>query len=120
MAFSRPIYGAGMNIGPDWYGAYTATLVAYNGTTVIGMVSINGNANSGASYQYIGFNTLNGVVVTSIDISVSGQNNFAIGDISLNVDDIVPTVPEPGAMSLLLTGFAALASRLRLSRQLKS
>jgi hypothetical protein len=110
---SAPIGGAGAQIQSDVYGSFTATISAYNGSTLLGSFTENG-VSTGAgdgSAIFIGLVDTS-AEITSVGFSVSdanGLNNFAIDTLYLN-DSSTTSTPEPA--SLLLAGSALMGLSL--------
>ena len=110
---SAPISGAGAQIQSDVYGSFTATISAYNGSTLLGSFTENG-VSTGAgdgSAIFIGLVDTS-AEITSIGFSVTdvnGANDFAIDTLYLN-DSSTTSTPEPA--SLLLAGSALMGLSL--------
>lgn len=107
VTFDSPVDSiTGLAAQPLAPGAYTATLTAFDGATVLGTStysSINGPGPQGS----IPYFSLFSPGITSIEISTTNDSQ-GIGIGSDNAG-----IPEPSAWALMLAGFGALGAALR-------
>ena len=114
ISFGTGISTVGFQIQDKFPGAFSATLQAFDGSTLLFMLNMTGVSDSCAcgSAIFMGIGDLTGPNITSIVISDQGTgdaNDFAINAVSLGT----ATVPEPGSMGLVAGGLIALAGTLR-------
>jgi len=112
LAFSQGITGGGAQIQEDFFGAFTAQLQAFNGSTLLGAFSEPGNSNSAGdnSAIFIGVKDLSGPNITNLVFSVTSCaiptcTDFAINRLSLDTRRI----PEPSTILLFLSAVAVFA-----------
>jgi hypothetical protein len=106
IAFSANMSSISLNFGLD--GAGALTLMAYEGSTLVGTVSVTGVIPSGFD-QPEGSISFDGATFDSVVLNSTSTNFFAID----NVDVRSATVPEPATLFLLCTGAVGLASARR-------
>jgi hypothetical protein len=106
IAFNTNISSISLNFGLDDAGALT--LMAYEGSTLVGTVSVTGVIPSGFD-QPEGVISFNGATFNSVVLNSPSSDFFAID----NVDVRAAAVPEPATLVLLCTGLAALVSARR-------
>ena len=112
LAFSQGIIGAGAQIQEDFFGAFTAQLQAFNGSTLLGSFSEAGNSNNAGdnSAIFIGLKDLSGANITSLVFSVPTCSiptctDFDINRLSLDTRRVVF---EPSSFFLLSSALAFL------------
>ena len=99
------------------YGAYTATLIAYDGTTELGSVSYDafndaGNAGVEGTIPNLNFSAS---AITSIVIGTTNDSyGFALGGTG-GFNNPVPGAPEPGTWALMFGGIAMIGGMLRIA-----
>ncbi|MDB5479077.1 MAG: hypothetical protein JWO83_130 [Caulobacteraceae bacterium] len=96
---------------PKAFGPYTATLIAYDGSTQVGS-SVYTSANFGGPEGTIPYFSVFAPAITSVVISTS-NDGMGIGLGSDNAG-----IPEPAAWALMTIGLACLGAALRLHRGL--
>jgi hypothetical protein len=98
------------------FGAYTATLSAFDGATLLGSVSDNA-FNDLTSEGSIPFLNISGAHITSIRIGTTNDGaGFALGGTG-GVNNAPPGVPEPATWAMMLLGFGGLGAMLRTRRR---
>ncbi|MGB7556649.1 MAG: PEP-CTERM sorting domain-containing protein [Candidatus Korobacteraceae bacterium] len=107
IAFASGVSSVGFQIQDEFFGAFTATLQAYNGSTLLDTLVMQGvsNQQTDGSAIFMGLGDLTGPNITKIVISDQGQgdaNDFAINALSIGISST--TTPEPSSMVLLVTG----------------
>ncbi len=107
LSFSQGISSVGAQIASNFYGPFTGTIQAYDGGTLLGSYTENGDStdsNDGTAI-FLGFADLTAPNITSVVFSyTAGAPQGFILD-TLQMNDSVPAVtPEPGTISLLLCG----------------
>jgi hypothetical protein len=112
LSFATPLASAGAGIQAEFFGAFQATLTAFNGTSNLGSVSVTADSNSNAdgSAPFLGIIDNTGRNITSIQYSViseTGVNTFAID--TLRLGSQVSPVPEPSSLLLLTSGLISFA-----------
>ena len=118
VAFSQPVFGAGLQIEPaqvqDFPAPFTVYVTAYDGTVELGTFSTTGiksnNADGSAPFLGVLSDTAD---ITSLTYHAVTQTNGPVeGDIGMNYMSIrdLASVPEPGTLPLMICGFAALAA----------
>jgi len=102
---------AGAYIQPDYYGAFTANLMVYNGTTLLGTITASGTSTTTpGTALFLGALDLTGPNITKVVFSITGSRNFAIDTLYLSA------IPEPGTLVLWGTGLIGVASLARRRR----
>jgi len=98
VSFGNSYNSIGAYFQPDFFGAFTAKLQVYSGSTLLGSVTESGNSTSTpGTALFIGALDETGPNITKVVFSDTTTANFAIATMYLGV-------PEPGTMVLLGTG----------------
>lgn len=114
IAFATGVSSVGFQVQDVFFGGFTATLQAFNGSNPLFSLMMNGmsNGNNDGSAIFMGIGDLTGPNITSIVISdqgVSDANDFAINAVSL----VTSSVPEPSSIALLSSGLLGMAGIFR-------
>jgi hypothetical protein len=99
VAFASGVSSVGFQIQDAFYGPFTATLQAFNGTTLLDTLVMQGvsNGNNDGSAIFMGIGDLTGPNITSIVISDQGvgdANDFAINALSIGINSGTTPVQE--------------------------
>jgi hypothetical protein len=112
LLFSQGISSVGAQIASNFYGPFTGTITAYDGGTLLGSYTENGNStnsNDGTAI-FLGFADLSAPDITSVvfTYTAGAPQGFILDTLQMN--DPLPTVitPEPGTLRLALFGFVGL------------
>ena len=112
LTFAHPVFGAGAQIQADYYGGFTAQILASNGA-VLGSFTENGTSDCCSNTAiFIGLlsTTAN---IASIEFTLTAAaydttSDFAIGPVALTTG-----VPELGTWAMMIIGFGGVALQLR-------
>jgi len=113
LAFNQGVSLAGAQIQADYFGAFEAQIQAFDGTTLLGTFTENGNSNSNGdgSAIFMGIQDLSGAQITSITLSLlnasTDPNDFGIDTLYLNGTSSV--TPEPTSNLMFATGLLGIA-----------
>ena len=115
IAFASGVSSIGLQIQDAFFGAFTASVQAFNGANLLFTLTLPGvsTQNSDGSALFMGFGDLTGPNITSIVVSDVGSvdtNDFAINAVSLTVAST--TVPEPSFL-LMASGLVGMAGLVR-------
>jgi hypothetical protein len=104
--FNSGVFGGGAQIQADFFGAFVATLTAYDTVgNVIGVVSMNGNSTSAGdgSAIFIGFQSSSANVgfLNFNVVDIFGGDSLAIDTLTIYTNG---TTPEPASLLLLGSG----------------
>jgi hypothetical protein len=113
LSFNQAVSLAGAQIQSDAYGAFNATIQAYDGATLLGTFTVTDGDSTSAgdgSAIFLGVQDLSGSLITSITFNISGtglNNDFAIDTLDLvNAKSITP---EPASIFLFGSGLLGIA-----------
>ena len=117
MNFNTAVYGLGLQLTSNFYGAFTASLEVFNGATSLGVFNVGGvmDGNEDGTAPFLGAKS-----DSSIDKAVftlTSNTGAGLGVNRLLTSDTADTskVPEAGSLSLLgiSLGFVSLVARRR-------
>ena len=117
LTFSSPISGVGAQFENLLLSDFTAEIDAYNGSTLLGSVTEDGNGTTAAdnSAIFLGIEDLTGADITSVIFAMSPDtpdpNGFAFNNLSL-----IDSAPEPASFVLFGTALLGLSLRRRRKR----
>lgn len=111
--------GAGMYVQSTSAGAFTVALGAYNGASLLGSYSVSSGDGSGVFVGVLDTNAEITSVQVSLTACASGcdKRDFAVNTLQLR--DVVSSVPEPASGASLLIGLVGLGG-LSLARRKNS
>ncbi len=113
LLFSQGISSVGAQIASNFYGTFTGTITAYDGATLLGSYTENGNStnsNDGTAI-FLGFADLSAPDITSVvfTYTAGAPQGFILDTLQMN-DPLPVITPEPGTLSLGL--FSLIGSML--------
>ncbi len=105
LLFSQGISSVGAQIASNFYGPFTGTITAYDGATLLGSYTENGNStdsNDGTAI-FLGFADLSAPDITSVvfTYTAGAPQGFILDTLQMN-DPLPVITPEPGTLSLAL------------------